>query len=342
MYVRWVTYRCPSCNARTESRIVTSPRAGVEYKKCRSCNAVYRTPDIEWSHMTTGQRVGYFLNEWAVAVLAVTVLSAAIMWGAAKPDWQPSAWTLAIGIAFCVPFWLWKLLAVQRSKERTTRFAAQQSLGDIQGLDNLSHASATDATTPSAPPVTYQAAKRNSGWGWKVRVAVIGMAVVWGILGSQWKAIDKYFPKLNEYIHSGTPTSEGDVDYLMAHLRQDMAQWGQTCPEKIGFQECRTRLISNKPVLSDLNARVTALDDAWSKELSERTVSKECQARMNQLLTGYKDYVRAENNIVALIEPISGKVEDSNLQPLNAAFGQEDKALNELHNVKASNACDSY
>jgi hypothetical protein len=161
-------------------------------------------------------------------------------------------------------------------------------------------------------------------------------------LDSEWKTIDKYFPKLNEYIHSGTPTSEGDVDYLMAHLQQDREKWGQTCPEKIGFKECRTRLIANKPVLADLRMRVTALNDAWGKELGERTVSQECQTQMNQVLTAYKDYVRVESNIVAFMEPMDGKVEQAKLQPLNLAFDQENKAVNELQNLKASHACDAY
>ena len=128
----------------------------------------------------------------------------------------------------------------------------------------------------------------------------------------------------------------------MGHLQQDMEKWGQTCPEKIGFKECRSRLITNKPVLADLNMRVTALNDAWVKELGERTVSRECQTQMTQVLTAYKDYVRVESNIVALMEGMDGKVEQSKPQPLSVAFDQENKALNELQDLKASHACDAY
>jgi hypothetical protein len=128
----------------------------------------------------------------------------------------------------------------------------------------------------------------------------------------------------------------------MAHLQQDIEKWGQTCPEKIGFQECRTRLIANKPVLADLSMRVTALNDAWAKELGERTVSQECQVRMNQMLTAYKDYVKAEMHIVALIEPMEGKIEESKRQPLNTALDEENKATSELENLKASHVCDAY
>ena len=73
MYVRWTNFKCPSCNSSLESRVVSSPRVNVEYKKCRSCGFTYRTPDKEWRHMTKGQRVGYFLNEWAVAVVGLSL-----------------------------------------------------------------------------------------------------------------------------------------------------------------------------------------------------------------------------------------------------------------------------
>lgn len=136
--------------------------------------------------------------------------------------------------------------------------------------------------------------------------------------------------------------AKANVDYLMAHLQQDMEKWAQVCPEKIGFQECRTRLIANKPVLADMSTRVTALNDAWVKELGERTVPNNCQTQMNQMLTAYKDYVRVESSIVALVEPMEGKVEPSKLQPLNLAFDQENKAVNELQNLKASHVCDAY
>lgn len=70
------------------------------------------------------------------------------------------------------------------------------------------------------------------------------------------------------------------------------------------FQECRTRLIANKPMLDDLSMRVTAMDDGWVKELGERSVPADCQTEMHQILTAYKDYVRVERNILALLESI--------------------------------------
>jgi len=57
---------------------------------------------------------------------------------------------------------------------------------------------------------------------------------------------------------------------------------------------------------------------------------------------GVQDYVRVESRIVTLVEPMEGKGEPSKLQPLNVAFDQENKAVNELQNLKASHVCDAY
>jgi hypothetical protein len=294
--------------------------------------------------MTKWQRVRYFMNEYIFLILLLAVLFAVGMYYAtAKTDWEPSAWILGVTFAVFAPFWLRKYFLVQRSINRTTSLGPQH-FGTVQGLDNFSHAGTISTGAEYTPPGQPDIPKPKGGIGlrWKIRLGLIGIGVIWAILDSEWKTIDKYFPKLNEYVHSGTPTSEGDVDYLMAHLQQDMEKWAQVCPEKIGFQECRTRLIANKYVLADMSTRVTALNDAWVKELGERTVPNNCQTQMNQMLTAYKDYVRVESSIVALVEPMEGKVEPSKLQPLNLAFDQENKAVNELQNTKASHVCDAY
>jgi hypothetical protein len=294
--------------------------------------------------MTTWQRVRYFMNEYVILILILAILFAIGMYYAtAKTDWKPSAWILGVIFAVFTPFWLRKYFLVQRSINRTATVGPQH-FGNVQGLDNVFHTGTISGGAEYTPPAQPYVPKPKGGisLGWKIRLGLIGVGVIWAILDSEWKTIDKYFPKLNEYIHSGTPTSEGDVDYLTAHLQKDMEKWSGVCPEKIDFQECRTRLIANKAVLADMSMRVTALNDAWVKELGERTVPTDCQTQMNQMLTAYKDYVRVESNIVALIEPMEGKVEPSKLQPLNAAFDQENRAATELQNLKASHVCDAY
>jgi hypothetical protein len=342
--IAWYTYKCPSCNARIASRIGNLPRVGAEYAPCGSCKNICRTPDIEWQHMTKWQRVRYFMNEYVFLILLLAVLFAIRMYYAtAQTDWKPSAWILGVTLALFTPFWLRKYFLVQKSINRTASVGPQH-FGTVQGLDNVTYAGTISAGAEYTPPAQPYIPKPKGGISlyWKIRLGFIGIVIIVGILDNEWKTIDKYFPKLNEYIHAGTPTSEGDVDYLSAHLQQDMEKWAQTCPEKIGFKECRTRLIANKPVLTDLSMRVTALNDAWVKELGERTVPNDCRIQMNQMLVAYKDYVRVEGTIVALVEPMGDKVDQSKVQPLNAAFDKENKAVDELQNLKSSHACDGY
>jgi hypothetical protein len=139
--VAWYTYRCPSCKARTAFRIGISPRVAAEYKPCRSCAAVYRTPDREWLHMTKGQRLRYFLSEWSILIIVLCLVFAVMMYYAsAKTDWKPSAWIIGVTGALFAPFWLRKYFLVRSSINRMSTLGAQQNFGDIQGLDNITHA----------------------------------------------------------------------------------------------------------------------------------------------------------------------------------------------------------
>ncbi len=345
MYVRWTTYRCPSCTARTESRLVTSPRVGIEYRKCRSCGSTYRTPDREWQHMTTGQRVGYFLNEWAVAIIGLSILFAILIYYADKSDLQISAGLVAVSIACCVPFWLWKYSLVRRSITRTTTLNARQSFETSKDwIISLRHPQ-VHQPTQYTPPATYEAPKKSSGIGvgWKIRLSIFGIAIIIGILDNQWKTIDKYFPALNKAIHSGTPTSEGDMDYLVGHLQQDEQTLSEGCTEKMKFQECRTHILANKPALDDLRQRVQALNDAWVKENSERSVPAECQTKMNRLVAALNQYVKVEGNFSILLQSMDSPEATRKLQPtLDEISGQEDAAVNALHEVKMGSACDGY
>jgi hypothetical protein len=269
-----------------------------------------------------------------------------MFYASGKTDWEPSAWILGVSIALFVPFWLRKYFLVRSSIKRTSTLAAQQHLGDIQGLDNISQAgSVSGPPLEYTPPATPEAPKNTGGISlmWKIRLGLIGAGVVFAILDGNWKTIDKYFPKLNEVIHSGPPTSEGDMDFLTGRLTEDMKTWSGTCTDKMDFQECRTRLVANKAVLDDLRMRVNALNDTWLKETSERTVPTQCQTAMKQLLTAYKEYVRVESSILALLESMDNSDAMKRLQPrFNEVSDQEDAALTLLHDAKMGNVCDGY
>lgn len=115
MYLRWTSYSCPSCGAHTESRIVSSPRVGLEHKECGKCGAAYRTPDKEWQNMTKGQRVGYFLSEWTAAWLGLFVLGGIIL---SDNHWLGGFYGFAAGCVWCAPSWLRKLWRVKQSRAR--------------------------------------------------------------------------------------------------------------------------------------------------------------------------------------------------------------------------------
>lgn len=72
--------------------------------------------------MTAGQRVGYFVI-FSGATLCIFVVMAILFFAEDKSDWQFPAMTLAIGMIFCAPFWMWKLFSVRRSIRRTSNLA---------------------------------------------------------------------------------------------------------------------------------------------------------------------------------------------------------------------------
>jgi hypothetical protein len=315
----------------------------VEYKKCRSCGASYRTPDIEWPHMTTGQRVGYFLNEWTVATLGIFLVCAGVVFFADTSDWRVPTVIVLVAVGICLPFWLWKWFAVRRSIERSNTASATLNFGNIQGLDNVAHAgSLSGQPTPYTPPPA-QVTKTGGRIGWKIRLAIIGIAVVVGVLDSQWKTVDKYFPALNKLLHAGTPSSEGDMDYLIAHMQADEKTLSVACQEKMEFNECRLRLLAAKPALADLHDRVRGLSDAWVKEKSERTIPAACLKKMDEFLRVYDQYLAAKDKVFALLETMDTP---EHINTTKASFGEaanrEDVEAEALHQASVGNVCDGY
>ena len=126
--------------------------------------------------MTTGQRVGYFLNEWTAAILIIGLLCAGAVFFADRTDWKTPAVIATAVIGVCVPFWIRKYFAVRSSIGRTTAGHAMENLGDIQGIDNLAQAAtisgqATAYTPPAEAPKTG-----GSRWMWQVRLAILAVA----------------------------------------------------------------------------------------------------------------------------------------------------------------------
>ena len=201
---------------------------------------------------------------------------------------------------------------------------------------------ATQQFKPTVVP-PREAAARSIGLGWKVRLLVAGIAIFVAFLGSQWKLIDKYFPKLNEILHAGSVTSQDDVAYLMGHLRQDLQTLGDPCTDDMTFHQCRDRMIANKPVVEDLNLRVTKMDEAWASELKENTVPESCRAEMGKILTTYKYFVQTENAKVAMLEAMNtDDAEKSLMQRYNGISGEDDSAWGAIRNLRKTDACKGY
>ncbi len=84
--------------------------------------------------MTKGQRVGYFVI-WSGATLGIFTFTAIVFFATDRSDWQFPAFTVAMGMVFCAPFWMWKLVSIGRSITRTSNLADPRNLvsEDFQG-----------------------------------------------------------------------------------------------------------------------------------------------------------------------------------------------------------------
>jgi hypothetical protein len=120
MYVRWTTYSCPSCGREFQSRVVSAPRVGLEFRNC-VCGFTHKTGDIEWQRMRLGQRVEYFLSIWIGCWILFFVACGAV--AVEENHWLGALYGFAIGLACASPFLIWKALQVKKSIERTSTTA---------------------------------------------------------------------------------------------------------------------------------------------------------------------------------------------------------------------------
>ena len=117
VYLHKHNCKCPSCFKSLGSRVVSSPRVGREYLACK-CGNTLKTIDKEWRHMTTGQRVEYFVSIWAVCWILFFIACGAVE--VVDNDRLGAFYGFGIGLACYLPFILWKLLQVRRPVLRTS------------------------------------------------------------------------------------------------------------------------------------------------------------------------------------------------------------------------------
>ena len=201
----------------------------------------------------------------------------------------------------------------------------------------------TQPTNPTTARPQASKAKFRLSFGWKLRLTAIALGLIAAFLDAQWKTIDKYFPKLNEVLHAGAPTSKTDVQYLMAHLQDDLQKWSDPCTDDMTFEQCRARMISYKPVLQDLNLRVNQMSEAWDDEVKESNVPAACQAEMNHFVATYKNFVSVGNEKMGLLESMDSPEATKTLMiRYNGISGREDTAWQAYRQLRKTHACDGY
>lgn len=102
---------------------------------------------------------------------------------------------------------------------------------------------------------------RRRGVGWKVWLGIFSIVIVIGVMNEKWQTIDKYFPALNRYLHSGKPTTQSDLEYLVAHFGSDADALNKLClpdnppafdkiEEVVAYvKDCRAQTLAAKPIL---------------------------------------------------------------------------------------------
>jgi len=91
-------------------------------------------------------------------------------------------------------------------------------------------------------------------------LGIFGIVIVIGVMNEEWQTIDKYFPALNRYIHSGTPTAQSDVEYVLAHLDSDAGRLNALCMNDTSgrngdesviryMADCRAQTLAARPLL---------------------------------------------------------------------------------------------
>ncbi len=151
--------------------------------------------------------------------------------------------------------------------------------------------------------------------GWKVWLGIVGIVILIGALNEEWQKIDKYFPTLNRYLHSGTPTTQSDVEYVLAHLGSDAERLNALCMEDFSalsdekgavayIKSCRAQTLAAKPVLEDLHERFQQFKAGWEKETTERSVPTECRNIVERIIASFEHYLSGEDKEFALWESI--------------------------------------
>jgi hypothetical protein len=224
------------------------------------------------------------------------------------------------------------------------------------------------ATSQSKAPLLHPlgmaaifAAMKSAKFRWIALGAVGGGVLILGILGESWRTLDRYWPRLNEYLHSGTPSTQSDVEYLVAHFLSDAQRLDTLCVTDISslrdendalrfFKECRAQILAAKPIVDDMHARFEPIKTAWANEQKERVVPADCRNAFDTVFLKVGTYLSVWDREIAMFEsvdPDSAKREDlgkaaRRMAELEEAAVAALNALKEADPKFAKDACKGY
>jgi hypothetical protein len=129
---------------------------------------------------------------------------------------------------------------------------------------------------------------------WRLRFAIASIAVIVGVLAMFPSFIERISPRLNDLLHSETPTTTSDIEFNLTRIAADMKQIDAAClPGTPGlkdndepvavFTECRRQILSTRPAYDDLKLRFEQFERAWGVEKSQRSVPADCREGIDGL-----------------------------------------------------------
>ena len=162
---------------------------------------------------------------------------------------------------------------------------------------------------------------RGKSAGWKVRLLVFAIALVFGAISASWRQIEKFAPGLNKTIHSSVTTQE-DVDYHTAKLAEARKQYNKVVTHAPGQsnEDFKRQFIAQGPVaLKAMEYETSELMQAIPHE----HVTEECQPLINNMFKQTQEYYRVEELVFKAVS--------------DGASHEQFKALNTLEDKAASN-----
>jgi hypothetical protein len=180
----------------------------------------------------------------------------------------------------------------------------------------------------------------------KVALILIGLAAFIAVLEESWRPVDKYFPKLNKYLHSRTPATPSNLEYGVAHFGSDADRLNKLCladnppalrniEEVIVYvKDCRAQTLAAKPVLDDLHIKFQQLKAAQAKETALPSIPPECKEVMERVNRSFENYLALQDKAFAEWQSINPDAMD----PHSAKGTEVGKALRRLASLEQGGA----